>query len=355
MKEVLQSIIVFVFCSANVSFSQSPQNPSVFPSYLPTAVTVNPKLIFDNNIRSVFQDSKGNFWFGTNSAGVYRYNQKSLIQFTVKEGLADNQVVHIQEDDSSNIWFSSGNFKITRFDGEGFFQPQYKVLKEKNKETLYDYSKQDLWFYGGDGVFCGRTDSLFYLPFTFLDSSSNLAVPFQLSATSVYCMLKDNQGNLWFGTQAAGVCKFDGKSFTWYTELGLAGPAVLGIYQDTKGKLWFGNNGNGLFCWDGSHLRNISSERGLGFSEFTKNGLNDTPNLARVYAINEDKEGNIWVGTVDSGVWKLNDHSVKHYSQEDGLPSNAINTIYKDMSGELWYGTDEHGVYTFNGATFKKF
>ena len=26
----------------------------------------------DPNIRSIFQDKKGNYWFGTNAAGVYR-------------------------------------------------------------------------------------------------------------------------------------------------------------------------------------------------------------------------------------------------------------------------------------------
>jgi ligand-binding sensor domain-containing protein len=72
----------------------------------------------DKNIRSIFQDRNGNFWFGTNGAGVFFYDSKTLTQFTMKDGLADNQVIHIQEDDLGNIWLGSGTFGISKFDGK---------------------------------------------------------------------------------------------------------------------------------------------------------------------------------------------------------------------------------------------
>ena len=74
----------------------------------------------DKNIRSIFQDRQGNYWFGTNSAGVYRYDGKKLTHFNQKDGLADNQVIHIQEDDFGNIWFGTGGFYVSKFDGEKF-------------------------------------------------------------------------------------------------------------------------------------------------------------------------------------------------------------------------------------------
>ena len=52
--------------------------------------------MLDKNIRSIFQDKKGNFWFGTNGAGVYRYDGEKLQQFTEKDGLSNNQIQHIQ-------------------------------------------------------------------------------------------------------------------------------------------------------------------------------------------------------------------------------------------------------------------
>ena len=70
----------------------------------------------------------------------------------------------------------------------------------------------------------------------------------ELSAFAVYSILKDRKGHMWFGTQAMGFCCYDGKSFTWFTDKGALGPAVLAVFEDRKGNLWFGTNGNGLFC-----------------------------------------------------------------------------------------------------------
>ena len=39
--------------------------------------------VLDNHIRCVFQDVKGTYWFGTNTAGVFRYDEPTLTQFTV--------------------------------------------------------------------------------------------------------------------------------------------------------------------------------------------------------------------------------------------------------------------------------
>ena len=57
-----------------------------------------------------------------------------------------------------------------------------------------------------------------------------------LPQATVYEMLLDNKGYLWFGTQG-GLSRFDGKNFEVYNqENGLAGNHVLKLYQDNKNK-----------------------------------------------------------------------------------------------------------------------
>lgn len=309
----------------------------------------------DKNIRSIFQDKNGTYWFGTNSAGVYRLDAKTLTQFTVKDGLTDNQVIHIQEDELGNLWFGSGSFGITNYDGIKFTPYTDKVKTTNGAEIDWQSKNIDLWFYGGGGVFRYSHPSLDYLPFTPSSSTTQSNSPFSLSPYGVYCILKDKKGNVWFGTQAEGVCKYDGKTLTWFKEKGLAGPAVLGLFEDSKGNLWFGNNGAGLFRYDGKTLTNFTEEKGLSNSDFRASGEPRLGTLARVYSINEDNNGNIWVGTVDAGVWKYDGNNLTNYTTKDGLTSNAINTIYKDNNGELWFGTDAHGICIFNGTTFTEF
>jgi streptogramin lyase len=152
-----------------------------------------------------------------------------------------------------------------------------------------------------------------------------------------------------------GVCRYDGNSFTWFTEQGLGGPAVRGLFEDSKGNFWFGNNGGGLFRLDPENRLSIfTREHGLSNDEFLKSNKQGPGTLARVWTINEDNYGNIWIGTADAGVWRYDGKNLTNYSTEDGLSGNAINTIFKDSEGELWFGTDGAGVCKFNGVSFQR-
>lgn len=339
----------------NGSSNLTEQNKTQANDITPDNQQANKVTKLDKNIRSIFQDKKGNYWFGTNEAGVYRYDGITLTQFTVKDGLAANQIIKIQEDDSGNMWFGTGAFQISKFDGTKFTTLTDKVNQTPGTETDWKSKKSDLWFYAAGGVFRYSNPSLDYLPFDRSNSKTKSNSPFSLSRYGVYCILKDRKGNLWFGTQAEGVCRFDGTTLTWFKEKGLAGPAVLGLFEDSKGNLWFGNNGAGLFMYDGKTLTNFTEEKGLGNADFRASGKPGLGTLARVYSINEDNIGNIWVGTVDAGVWKFDGNNLTNYTTKDGLTSNAVNTIYKDKNGELWFGTDSNGINKFNGTTFSEF
>jgi len=178
--------------------SQTSQQINVF-----NATTVN---AIDQNIRSIFQDKSGTYWFGTNGAGVYRYDKKSLTQFTVKDGLGDNQVLSIQEDDLGNIWFGTGVFGVSKFDGK----------------TYTNFTK--------DGI---------------------------IEGIETYNFCEDRQGNIWFSAEGYGLYRYDGANFTQFTtEDGLTTNVVQSIYEDNKGQLWFGT-WQGISIYDGKRQRTL--------------------------------------------------------------------------------------------------
>jgi ligand-binding sensor domain-containing protein len=310
-----------------------------------------------SNILCLFQDTKGNYWFGTQNSGVYCYNGRKKFRFTHKDGLFQNQVQSIKEDKKGRIWFSTGGFGICYFDGK-----KIKKITLKNRtasENINDKKRQlissDLWFNAGAGAYYVEDTILKYLAFeengkidgNWLSSAN------RSSAYSVYSITKDKIGNCWFGTQAMGVCKYDGHSWRWFTDKGLKGPAVLAVYEDNIGNVWVGTNGSGLFCYDGNVLTNITEERGLSNPDFCKSGKPKSGSLARVWAIAEDDIGNIWLGTGEGEVWKYNRKELICYSSKHGLPNNPIETIYKDKKGQLLIGTNGGGVFKFNGANFE--
>ena len=77
----------------------------------------NDTLKFTSGIRAIFQDSKGNYWFGSLQEGVALYNGKSFIYFNSDDGLSDNQIHNIQEDKAGIIWFNTQQ-GVSSYDGK---------------------------------------------------------------------------------------------------------------------------------------------------------------------------------------------------------------------------------------------
>lgn len=321
-----------------------------------------------NNIQCIFQAKNNHYWFGTQNSGVYRYDGHTLVQFTDKDGLSNNQVQTIQEDASGNIWFGTGAFGISRFDGKSMttFTNLENLKSYNSSDKTSPVKSDDLWFFAGDGMYRYSDYAIIHFPLheSSFGSTNSQSPSNRLGPYAVYCSLKDTKGKRWFGTQSMGVCRYDplasnkegGDSFTWFTENGLAGPAVLALFEAKNGILWFGNNGSGLFRYDSTSgvMTNFTKEKGLDNEEFRKTGKTGPGTLARIYSINEDNNGNLWIGTADAGAWRYDGKTLKNYTIKDGLTSNAVTTIYNDKQGELWFGTGSD-VCQFNGSTFSPF
>lgn len=208
------------------------------------------------NLDCILQDDAGNYWFASNGDGVFKYDGRVLTQFTTKHGLCSDFVLKIQKDINGKLWFSTSH-GFCCFDGATFKDYTDAILDAPTKKLETPNGSIIFGQRNGVCLYDGKSFSEFVIhPNDYKPSASDLNRPF-----SVYSSLIDDSGNVWFGTQSEGVCRYDGHDFTYLTEKNLAGYAVRTIFQDKKGHLWFGNNGGGLFRWDGKTLTNITDER----------------------------------------------------------------------------------------------
>ncbi|MEP0365756.1 MAG: two-component regulator propeller domain-containing protein [Cyclobacteriaceae bacterium] len=198
----------------------------------------------------------------------------------------------------------------------------------------------------------------------------------------VWAMLEDRAGNLWFGTLSNGLIKYDGLTFTQYSEnLGLLHDEILSLKEDSKGNIWIGSGG-GLTKYDGHYFTHYTTNEGLmpgpinaiaqdshgvlwlgtdegviqfDGSEFvrytTENGLSNNS----VISILEDESGHLWFGTEGGGVNKFNGETFIHYTTDEGLSHNVVRSIQKDKNGNLWFSTDGGGTNLFDGTSFTHF
>lgn len=322
------------------------------------AVHSNLQLKYTSGIISIFEDSKGRFWFGSQQEGVCLYDGRELIYYTASDGLSDNQVRTIQEDRAGVMWFGTGT-GITSFDGDEF---EIRTGGSPGSPDVaagdaWHAEAGDLWFHGdggmrrgaaGQGVYRYDGRSLSYLAFP---------LPPGLEADNpclVTGIVKGHDGTVWFGTYP-GVFGYDGRSFKFINEetagieTGLDRFHVRCIFEDSRGNLWIGNNGLGVLLYDGQAVANFTEQRGLGIRDVGPSGP-----LSRIFSIAEDAAGNIWFGTRDNGAWRFDGESLTNFTMEDGLTSPMVWAIYRDKLDVLWFGMGDGGVCRFNGESFDR-
>jgi PAS domain S-box-containing protein len=160
-----------------------------------------------------------------------------------------------------------------------------------------------------------------------------------LSQNSGNCLIQDNTGFIWIGTEA-GLNRYDGYNFTVYTydrndPNSISNSYILSICKDRSGLLWIGT-GKGLTTFD------PKTETFTRFLHDPKNPGSISNN--RILSICEDSYGFIWVGT-ELGLNKYDKKKNKftgyyHYpGDKHSLSHNIVREVYEDNHKTLWIGT----------------
>ncbi|HJX93240.1 MAG TPA: two-component regulator propeller domain-containing protein, partial [Pyrinomonadaceae bacterium] len=136
-----------------------------------------------------------------------------------------------------------------------------------------------------------------------------------------------NDGYLWFGTEF-GAFRFDGvRNVPWQP------PADQPLPSNTTTKLLAARDGT---LW-------IGTDKGL--ASWSANKLTVYPELAEqfVFALREDREGTVWVGTTSfplstGKLCQIAKGSVQCFGM-NGEFGRGVHDLYEDRSGNLWVGS----------------
>jgi len=225
-------------------------------------------------------------------------------------------------------------------------------LEQANVNTIFEDSHHYVWLGTDRGIFRlsqvhGTDSGLKIVDSEFSGEipmiiGENFTVEDGLAHNSVYAILEDKRGNLWFGTQM-GLCKIDIKYLnpdkiiagsvqhksglqTGITiEKELYGKEIRSLLEDINGDIWIGTLGTGVWKYDGWDFSILTIQQGL-----TSDGI---------WSIINDREDNVWLGTDGGGVIKCVEAKFTSITQRDGLSSNIVLSILEDRKGNLWFGT----------------
>jgi PAS domain S-box-containing protein len=198
----------------------------------------------------------------------------------------------------------------------------------------------------------------------------------------VRAIAQTTDGYLWIGTDS-GLVRFDGFNFRAapFSSTGLFSNArVLGLTKDSDGNLLVRLQGSGILRQSNGHFESVTSDPEPRASYVTamwgetngsvllsdlKDGLlryrggrlevlaqrTTLPGFSLVVSLAETSDGNIWMGTLGTGLFYLAQGKVKNISA--GMPHEKINCLLPVGANELWVGTD-HGLFRWTGTTMNR-
>ncbi len=176
----------------------------------------------------------------------------------------------------------------------------------------------------------------------------NFTIREGLSQSTVNCLIQDQQGFIWVGTQD-GLNKFNGYEFTVFKHdpqdsTSLTNNYIHDLYEDHHGDLWIATDrGISVFNRDKKRFRNYQKKDGL------PHGV--------VWNIEGDGEGTIYAGTAKGGLAVIHPEKdsmtvLRRNEKNNSLPGNSIRSLYMDEhTGLLWIGTAGNGLALLDTGT----
>lgn len=244
-------------------------------------------------IRCYFEDNTGNIWIGTSHQGIFRFDGKSIVNYSKDQGLVSNSIWTIQQDKYNYIWLGT----------------QWSALKLTD-DTVYIFNENN-----------------------------------GFAHYQVISSFKDATANLWFGTFGGGVTYYHDNSMTSIRDShGLTNNSVLAIQTDPFGNIWFSNYGEGISILKSNWLEDsVLTWKKLSMAD----GLSDE----NIKSITFDSDSNAWIGgsnginivhLMGNNIFNFKPE-ITHYTYTDGFSGieTLLQGIVFDEHDNVWISSNK--------------
>lgn len=301
-----------------------------------------------STVLSIYQDSHGFMWLGTRD-GLNRYNGYTFTiyrrQAEHKGSIAGNIINSITEDKSGNIWLATD---------------QGISMYDKNNDAFTNYTLSHLYKEEADirHVFIdhqNRVWSTCRWGLFVIDASANELIPAsrlfpflkEAATHSTSSVFQSNPSSFWVGTSRHGVYNINlqTQQIKNFPASQFGDAKIDALAQDQQGNLWVGAVNKGVYCLS------AGGEVTLHLSSNQQDSLQLSHNNIRDLII--DNEGNVWIGTFRGlTVYDIGQKKTRQVyalaGNPNGLSHHSIRSFFKDNKGSIWIGTYFGGVSVFD-------
>lgn len=273
---------------------------------------------------TIVQTPDGYMWIGT-ADGVLQFDGVHFVRWTPGDGqrLPNSEVLGLRTTRDGSVWISALGF-LSRWKGHTLTNYATgsvpRALAEDNDGTIWlgqSYAPQ------GTGPLCQVRDT----------GLRCLGPADGIPSFHPKVSLADPDGTIWIGGDTL-LLRWAHGAPTVYRLPGLAGnkgiSGISALAPSPDGGVWVGISKAG----PGLGLQRLIAGQWQSF---------DTPafhgSSVQVTSLYADREGALWVGTFDRGIYRIHGDVVDHFDRTNGLSGDRISDIAEDREGDLWVVT----------------
>jgi ligand-binding sensor domain-containing protein/putative methionine-R-sulfoxide reductase with GAF domain len=306
---------------------------------------------YNYKIFTLFQDREQNIWAGTDK-GISIFNPYRQYFTSIRHqeknplSVSKSEINAFIQTSNGNIFIGTWGGGIALYDEQFNFKKNIFFSEGTEKNLVWCFQQIDaetLWI----GCQAGQ---LLQYNLTTGETKTLLTPAFEKS--TIRCMEKDREGNIWFGLHNGKITKWDKRQMRFFafpssSKYNLKRPAaVISLIIDKTQHCWVSTT---------SGFKEFDLEKGVYVNTWLPDKNNTTGISAKnCNGIEELNDSILLIGTIYGGLSFFNKRTkiFSSLTTADGLPSNSIYAIKKDTSGFVWFTTD-YGIYKFNPANKK--
>jgi C4-dicarboxylate-specific signal transduction histidine kinase/ligand-binding sensor domain-containing protein len=268
-------------------------------------------------VRAMHESRDGTLWLAC-AGGLLRYREERFELWTPDTESTDNRFLAVFEDREGSLWVGSYGAGLQRFtDGAVTAYAERDGLPGRTMALIEDRDRS-VWIGGQTGLY--RHENGRFVAVTSVRSQ-------------VFAIAVDRDGALWLGTEDALLRYSEGE-----LERTPVDRTVSVLFLDSRGRLLVGQPGAHLQILEDGVLRPVEGLEGKS-----------------VRWIDEDASGALWLGTLRSGLARLEAGRVDWLTSADGLSSDSLLAHRRDPAGALWIGTEGGGLNRLYGGAFASY
>jgi signal transduction histidine kinase/ligand-binding sensor domain-containing protein/DNA-binding response OmpR family regulator len=290
-------------------------------------------------LTAIYEDSSGQLWMGSEHACW-----RTLARDSVGKML-DTSISSFCEDGAGHVFIGTlyeGLIRYSLASGVVSRVPDRAGKTRFPVKTLLSVRSGQIYV-GTDGQGMKRYNAVANR----LERYEPASTPFDFSKAKVHCLIEDKDDNIWAGIFQKGLFFISGNpnGFRYYgyksfQHNNIGSNSVMAVHGDRNGTLWVGTDNDGLYALDEKTRRVRHYEQSMP---------------ATILCIRESKKGQLWLGSYLNG-FSLFDPRTGRCTYFDRpkngiVPPNRVYCLQEDGKGHLWIGSYGDGLYKFDIAS----